>query len=113
MTYLTLGFEDEADGVTMGEEAIDDGEAEEGDRAGDAHHSPVSLSLFTVRPPPDGARSSLPRPKLQASATPRQHLPECLHLRLQTLRAPQHTHPHSLPPPSSLPPWIDYITSEE
>ena len=49
---LTLRLEREADGVAVAEEAVDDGEADEGDAARDAHGA-------RVRPAGAGARGAL------------------------------------------------------
>jgi hypothetical protein len=79
-----LRLEREPDGVAVAEEAVDDGEPDEGDSAGDA----------------DGARRGAPRRALGVDADPRGAPPvldqqrgaQLVHLGLQALRAPQDAH---------------------
>lgn len=92
---LTLGLEGEAHGVAVPEQAVDDGEPDEGDAARDAdgarpRRAPVAArGALDVRVAGRGAPPGRRRP---APVAMQQRRPHLLHLRLHALRAPQDAH---------------------
>lgn len=92
---LTLRLEREADGVPVAEEAVDDGEADEGDAAGDAHGARIGASSGFVGPRRAlGVRAAAPpaRRPVHAAAGGEELGAQLVHLRLQAVRAPQDAH---------------------
>lgn len=87
-----MRFEGEADGVAAIQEAVHDGEPNEGYPAGDAHHPLVAAVLVAIDPEPESPRPGLPRGSPGALAAPLQRRPHLLDLRLQAHRAPQNPH---------------------
>jgi hypothetical protein len=86
--WLTLRLEREADGVSVAEEAVDEGEPDEGDAAGDADGArPGTAGLAPRRAL--GVRVAARRAPPGADQQRRAQL---VHLGLQALRAPQDAH---------------------
>jgi hypothetical protein len=93
-TADTLRLQREADGVPVPEEAVDDGEPDEGDAASDARRGPSSVapeSALGVRV----ARRAVPPARQERGA-------QLVYLRLKALRALKHAHACR---PGSLAPW--------
>jgi hypothetical protein len=66
--WLTLRLEREADGVAEAEEAVDDGEPDEGDSAGDADGELRGARLASTRPP-EGRHPSPTSSEARSSST--------------------------------------------
>jgi hypothetical protein len=101
-----LRLEGEADGVAVAEQAVDDGEAEEGRAPRDAHGARLrGGGLHGAGRALGGAPAGPPRPR----AMEQQRAAHLLYLGLQALRAPQHPHaaaasaPLPQPPPTPAP----------
>lgn len=95
---LTLRLQCEADGVAVAEEAVDDGEADEGDAARDAHGARRGPAGVVARGGALGvrvARRAAPPPArrlVPAALAGQERGAQLLHLRLKALRAPKHAH---------------------
>ena len=89
---LTLRLEREADGVAVAEEAVDDGEADEGDAARDAHGARVRPAGAGARGALGARRAAPPGRGAVPAAAAQERGAQLLHLRLQALRAPQDAH---------------------
>jgi len=93
---LTLRLQREADGVAVPEEAVDDGEADEGDAARDAHgarRGPAGVApggALGVRVAP--ARRAAPPARGLMPAAGQERGAQLVHLRLKALRAPEDAH---------------------
>jgi hypothetical protein len=83
----TLRLQREADGVPVPEEAVDDGEPDEGDAASDAHGArcgPSGIALGSALGVRVASRA-VPPARQERGA-------QLVHLRLKALRAPKHAH---------------------
>lgn len=101
---LTLRLQREADGVAVPEEAVDDGEADEGDAARDAHGArrgvapgrALGVRVARRAAPPAARGLAVP-----AAAAGQERGAQVVHLRLKALRAPEDAHAACRSPPGS------------
>jgi hypothetical protein len=86
-TAGTLRLQREADGVPVPEEAVDDGEPDEGDAASYAHGARRGPSGVTP-----GSALSVRVARRAAPPARQERGAQLVHLRLKALRAPKHAH---------------------
>lgn len=89
-----MGLEGEAHGVAVPEQAVDDGEPDEGDAARDADGARPRRAPVAARGALDVgvAGRGAPPGRRPAPVAVQQRRPHLLHLRLHALRAPQDAH---------------------